>query len=119
MLYHHHPTINNKNKINTGLEDEIYHKEIGKLGPILVELNKCLLNYPHDKRDQIRKMMIMRAFSSLDQPNTLKDNLSFFKNREYENEIRDCISSCCRISKITAYEILRKSILYKHKYKID
>jgi hypothetical protein len=63
------------------LEDEIYYKEIEKLGPILVELNKCLLNYPPDKRDQIHKMMITRTFSSLDPPNSLKENLSFFKNR--------------------------------------
>ncbi len=114
-----HLTITKTIKINTGIEDEIYYREIGKLGSMLVELNKCLLNYPPDKRDLFRKMMITRTFSSLDPSNTLKENLSLFKNTEYANEIRDCISSCCNMPKSVADGILRSSILYKYKYKRD
>ncbi|MBA3977280.1 MAG: hypothetical protein H0X50_03660 [Nitrosopumilus sp.] len=114
-----HSTINKTIKINTEMEDEIFYKEIEKLGPMLVELNNRLLNYPTEKRDLIRKMMITRTFSSHDPSDTLKENLSFLKNRKYANEIRDCISSCCNIPKYMANEILRKSILNEHKYKID
>ncbi len=59
---------------------------------MLAELNKCLLNYLHYKRDLIYNMIVTRALFSLDPANTLKENLCFFKNKEYENEIRDCIS---------------------------
>ncbi len=81
-------------KINFGSDEEIYDEEIGKLGPLLAELKNCLLNYPHDKRDLIYNMMVIRTLSSHDPAKTLKENL-FFKNKEYENEIRDCISSTC------------------------
>ena len=114
----HNPfTIKKTNKINFGSDDEIYDEEIGKLGPMLAELNRCLLNYPPDKRDLIYNMMVTRALFSLDPANTLKENLCFFKKREYENEIRDCVSSSCNIPKSMANEILRHSLLSKHKNK--
>jgi hypothetical protein len=109
--------IKKTNRINFGSDDEIFDEEIGKLGPMLAELNKCLLKYPHDKRDLIYKWMVMRSLSSHDPSNTLKENLYFFKNIEYANEIRDCISSCCNIPTDMANEFLRRSILSKHKYK--
>lgn len=106
----HNPfTIKKKNKTNFGSDDEIYDEEIGKLGPMLAELNRCLLNYPHDKRDLIHNMMVTCALSSLDPANTLKENLCFFKNREYEIEIRDCISSSCNISTDMANEFFFKT----------
>ena len=59
----------------------------------------------------------MCVLSSTDPSNTLKENLCFFKNKEYVNEIRDCISSCCNIPIDVANEFLKRSILSKHKYK--
>lgn len=110
-------TIRKTNRINFGSDDEIFDEEIGKLGPMLSELNKCLLKYPRHDRDVIYKIMVMCALSSPDPSNTLKENLCFFKNNEYANEIRDCISSCCNIPTDMANEFLRRSILSKHKYK--
>lgn len=91
-VIHNPSTIKKTIKINFGSDDEIFDEEIGKLGPMLAELNKCLLKYPLNKRDLIYKWMVTRALSSLDPSNTLKENLCFFKNIEYANEIRDCIS---------------------------
>jgi hypothetical protein len=109
--------IKKTNRINFGSDDEIFDEETGKLGPMLAELNRCLLKYPQDKRDLIYKWMVIRSLSSLDPANTLKENLCFFKNREYEIEIRDCISSCCNMPTDMTNEILRRSILSKHKNK--
>ncbi len=113
--------IKKTNRINFGSDDDIFDEEIGKLGPMLAELNKCLLKYPRDERDLIYKWMVMHSLSSIDPSNTLKENLCFFKNIEYANEIRDCISSCCNIPTDMANEFLRRSILSKHKnkYKSD
>ncbi len=114
-------TIKKTNKINLGSDDEIFEEEIGKLVPMLAELNKCLLKYPHDKRDQIYNMMATRAVFSLEPAITLKENLCFFKNREYANELRDCISSSYNMPKSMANEILRHSLIstHKNKYKSD
>jgi hypothetical protein len=110
-------TIKKTNRINFGSDDKIFDEEIGKLVPMLAELNKCLLEYHRDERNLIYKIMVMRALSSIDPYNTLKENLCFFKNNEYANEISDCISSCCNIPIDMANEFLRRSILSKNKYK--
>ncbi len=115
MCFTIHPLSRKKAKTNFGSDDEIF-EEIGKLGPMLAKLNKCLLKFPHDKRDVVYKSMAMSALSSTNPYNTLKENL-FFKNNEYVNEIRDCISSCCNIPIDMANDFLRHSILSKHKYK--
>ena len=79
------------------------------------ELDDFLSNYPKETRDQVRSTMIVWAISSSDPISSLKENLSFFKNKKLSNEIIDCISSYCNIPESMASVALRNSILRKHK----
>ena len=116
ILYYRLP-IKKTNKINLASDDEIYDEEIGKLGHVMDKLNDIMSDYPQNERDSISKMMIACAFSSADPVNTLKENISFLKKNKYSNKIRDCISLYCNVTPSVANEHLRKSLVYKYRYR--
>ena len=59
--------------------------------------------------------MIVLVISSPDPIGSLKEILSFLKNKETSKEIIVCISSYCNIPASMASVALRNSILLKHK----
>ncbi|MDP8906369.1 MAG: hypothetical protein M3M88_02480, partial [Thermoproteota archaeon] len=89
--------IKNALKRDITSEDDVYDECIGKFGLVLNELDDFLSNYPKEMRGQVRSTMIVWAISSSDPISSLKENLSFFKNKKLSNEIIDCISSYCNI----------------------
>ncbi len=109
------PFIKTALKRDITSEDDVYGNGIGKFGLVMNELDDFLSNYPKEMRGQVRSTMIVWAISSSDPISSLKENLSFFKNKKLSNEIIDCISSYCNIPESMASVALRNSILRKHK----
>lgn len=110
-----YPFIKNAIKRNVASEDDVFDDGIEKFGLVMNELGDFLSNHPKDVRDQVRSTMIVLAISSHDPIGSLKENLTFFKNKKTSNEIIDCISSFCSIPASMANMALRNSILRKHK----
>lgn len=109
------PFIKNALKTDITSEDDVFDDGIEKFGLVMNELDDFLSNHPKDVRDQVRSTMIVLAISSHDPIGSLKEILSFLKNKETSKEIIGCISSYCNIPESMASVALRNSILRKHK----
>ena len=109
------PFIKNALKTDITSEDEVFDDGIEKFGLVMNELDDFLSNHHKDVRDQVRSTMIVLAISSHDPIGSLKEILSFLKNKETSKEIIGCISSYCNIPEYVASVALRNSILRKHK----
>lgn len=112
------PFIKNAIKRDITSEDDVFDDCIGKFGLVMNELDAFLSDYPKEEREHVRRTMIVWATSSHDPISSLKENLSFFKNKKLSNEIIDCISSFCNLPAYVANVALRNSILRKHKDRI-
>jgi hypothetical protein len=70
-------------------------------------------------KEEIRGMVLLKAFMSPDPAKSLRESLSLCKGISCSNRIIDCISSYCNIPKPAANSLLRELIWRNAKSKGD